>query len=112
MGECMACSDNVVRAGLTPKLKDVETLVKMLTYKCTLPEITRGKKLDACTLLYVPPVDDFAIEVIEISAGSQYVLKDVRSPSVILTLNGSGILQQGSVQSLPISFGKTAFMSA
>jgi len=30
--ECMACSDNVVRAGLTPKLKDVSTLVAMLTY--------------------------------------------------------------------------------
>ena len=30
--ECMACSDNVVRAGLTPKLKDVDNLVEMLTY--------------------------------------------------------------------------------
>ncbi len=31
--ECMACSDNVVRAGLTPKYKDVSTLCEMLTYK-------------------------------------------------------------------------------
>lgn len=31
--ECMALSDNVVRAGLTPKFKDVETLCSMLTYK-------------------------------------------------------------------------------
>lgn len=31
--ECMATSDNVVRAGLTPKLKDVPTLVSMLTYR-------------------------------------------------------------------------------
>ena len=30
--ECMAASDNVVRAGLTPKFKDVETLTSMLTY--------------------------------------------------------------------------------
>jgi mannose-6-phosphate isomerase len=30
--ECMAASDNVVRAGLTPKFKDVDTLVNMLTY--------------------------------------------------------------------------------
>lgn len=30
--ECMACSDNVVRAGLTPKFKDKDTLVDMLTY--------------------------------------------------------------------------------
>lgn len=30
--ECMACSDNVVRAGLTPKFKDVGLLCRMLTY--------------------------------------------------------------------------------
>ncbi len=30
--ECMATSDNVVRAGLTPKLRDVDVLVEMLTY--------------------------------------------------------------------------------
>lgn len=29
--ECMASSDNVVRCGLTPKLKDVDTLLEMLT---------------------------------------------------------------------------------
>lgn len=31
--ECMATSDNVVRAGLTPKYIDVPTLCSMLTYK-------------------------------------------------------------------------------
>ena len=30
--EVMACSDNVVRAGLTAKFKDVSNLVNMLTY--------------------------------------------------------------------------------
>jgi len=31
--ECMACSDNVVRVALTPKYKDIPTLIQMLTYK-------------------------------------------------------------------------------
>ena len=31
--ECMATSDNVVRAGLTPKHLDIQTLCSMLTYK-------------------------------------------------------------------------------
>ena len=31
--ECMAASDNVVRAGLTPKYMDVKILCSMLTYK-------------------------------------------------------------------------------
>ena len=111
--ECMACSDNVVRAGLTPKLKDVDTLVKMLTYKSTLPEVTRGEKLDANCTLYVPPVEDFAIEVIEIAPGQSYFLQDVRSPSVLLTLEGSGYMEQNqNVKPLQVSFGKAAFMSA
>lgn len=110
--ECMACSDNVVRAGLTPKLKDVDTLVKMLTYKCTMPQVTRGRKKDKNCTLYVPPIEDFAMEIIELAPGETYKLLDVRSPSVILTLNGSGVLKQGRVQTLPISFGKAAFMSA
>ena len=32
--ECMSTSDNVVRAGLTPKFKDVQTFCEMLTYEC------------------------------------------------------------------------------
>ena len=30
--ECMASSDNVVRAGFTPKYQDISTLTSMLTY--------------------------------------------------------------------------------
>ena len=40
--ECMATSDNVVRAGLTPKYRDVQTLCSMLTYNqvsCFTPSI-------------------------------------------------------------------------
>ena len=40
--ECMACSDNVVRAGLTPKFKDVDNLVSMLTYSMGGPTINAG----------------------------------------------------------------------
>lgn len=110
--ECMACSDNVVRAGLTPKLKDVDTLVKMLTYKCTTPTITRGLRKDHCCTLYVPPIEDFAMEIIEVKPGNSYDLHDVRSPSVLLTLHGSGVLKQNWVQKMPVTFGKAAFMSA
>lgn len=65
----MACSDNVVRAGLTPKFIDVDTLVSMLTYQCTAPE----EKLfwpcveDTYTYVYQPPVPDFAVAHIKVS---------------------------------------------
>lgn len=38
--EVMACSDNVIRAGLTPKFKDVDTLCSSLTYECGAPDVS------------------------------------------------------------------------
>merc|ERR1712183_470588 len=108
----MACPDNVVRAGLTYKMKDVETLLRMLSYKSGRPEITKGTKKDANTLLYIPSVEDFAIEIIHVDVGSRYIIKNVKSPSIILTLHGSGILQQPNMKLLTISFGKSFFVSA
>ena len=110
--ECMACSDNVVRAGLTPKLKDVDTLVNMLTYKCCMPEITMGACIDECTLRYCPPVRDFCIEIITVPPGQVYEIEDVASPSVLLTLDGEASLKQHNVCSLDVSFGSAAFVSA
>ena len=110
--ECMACSDNVVRAGLTPKLKDVPTLVNMLTYKCCMPAISKGEQIDKCLLRYCPPVEDFCVEIITVPPGQVYELDDVASPSVLLTLDGEACLKQSDVCSLDVSFGSSAFCSA
>merc|ERR1712023_98666 len=64
--ECMACSDNVVRAGLTPKLIDVDTLVGMLEY---VPSTATERKFKPDIVkqenyvkeIYSPPVWDFAV---------------------------------------------------
>ena len=62
--ECMACSDNVVRAGLTPKFKDVPTLVDMLTYTQGGPNIDGGIPTgDARIQRYTPPVPEFEVRV-------------------------------------------------
>lgn len=59
----MACSDNVVRAGLTPKHIDVPTLVKMLDYSSyTYEELLFNPKVeDAYSCIWRPPVPDFAV---------------------------------------------------
>ncbi|CAK7344331.1 unnamed protein product [Dovyalis caffra] len=49
--ECMATSDNVVRAGLTPKHRDIQTLCSMLTYKQGFPEILKGFPLSPSIFL-------------------------------------------------------------
>ena len=71
--EIMACSDNVVRAGLTPKLRDTDTLVSMLTYSQPGHKnaayhpgnLLDGVVLDAHSRLYSPPdpaVSEFQME--------------------------------------------------
>lgn len=66
----MACSDNTVRAGLTPKFIDVLTLCEMLNYT---PAPSSSKifpavqsPLDPSVFLYDPPVPDFTLMRIEV----------------------------------------------
>lgn len=68
--ECMACSDNTVRAGLTPKYIDVNTLCEMLSYSPApasskiFPSVQDAS--DPCVSLYDPPVPDFAVMRIQV----------------------------------------------
>ncbi len=66
--ECMACSDNVVRAGLTPKYKDVSTLISMLDYTMQPTQLVQQHRLSTHVFLYAPSnCDEFGVERIEIN---------------------------------------------
>ena len=73
----MANSDNVVRAGLTPKFKDVERLLEMLDYTSMQGDSLRfppTQSLDAVPegvhlLSFIPPVSEFAVDVILVRPG-------------------------------------------
>lgn len=66
----MACSDNTVRAGLTPKFIDVSTLCEMLNYSPApasskiFPSVQDPS--DPCVFLYDPPVPDFTVMRIQV----------------------------------------------
>ena len=66
----MACSDNVVRAGLTPKFKDVPTLCSMLNYTCKPAKenlyASRPDADDPYVTVYNPPVEDFGVNRIQV----------------------------------------------
>lgn len=57
--ECMATSDNVVRAGLTPKFKDIDTLVKILDIGFEAPAIMRPESNDI--YVYETPANEFIL---------------------------------------------------
>lgn len=61
--ECMSLSDNVVRAGLTSKHKDVEVLLEMMSYRDDLLDelVNVGERVMPNVVKYDPPVDDFIV---------------------------------------------------
>ncbi|KAF8780026.1 hypothetical protein HU200_001992 [Digitaria exilis] len=95
--ECMATSDNVVRAGLTPKYRDVQTLCSMLTYKQAFPEILRGVPVQPHVRRYTPPFDEFEVDCCLVPPGEPVVIFPVPGPSIFLVMTGEGELQADSL---------------
>jgi len=93
LAECMACSDNVIRSGLTPKFKDVDLLCECLTYSTGRAPVDYGRKLDQCTTLYTPPVPEFEMMRINLSANSVYTLKQAKTPMLMVIIEGAGTVQ-------------------
>lgn len=66
----MACSDNTIRAGLTPKFKDVSRLCEMLTYRTGTPDdnkfIPKVDPNDSHVTIYTPPVPEFVVRKVEV----------------------------------------------
>jgi len=86
--ECMASSDNVVRAGLTSKRIDVQTLLQMLNYRSGVPAIIHPRKWSDRIYHYPVPVTDF--RVFEITPQEEPAkLFEVRSPTILLVFEDS-----------------------
>jgi mannose-6-phosphate isomerase len=108
--ECMASSDNVVRAGFTPKFKDVDTLTSMLTYNYAPIE---QQKMDAVDYPYVtlnavaysksgevrlydPPIEEFAVvRSVLRGEGAKATFDAVQGPSIVICTEGTGKISVG-----------------
>jgi mannose-6-phosphate isomerase len=86
--ECMANSDNVVRAGLTGKFKDVRTLLEILTYRfAEYPIINREQKADG--VVYHTGAEEFEITAFQKDPGFDAMFDSGGGPAVILITGGS-----------------------
>ncbi|WP_054180750.1 mannose-6-phosphate isomerase [Trabulsiella odontotermitis] len=108
--EVMANSDNVLRAGLTPKYIDIPELVanvkfvaKPATELLTQPQ-KQGPELD-----FPIPVDDFAFSLHDLSAQETSLTQP--SAAILFCVEGEAVLSKGS-QRLVLRPGESAFVSA
>ncbi|XP_050374427.1 mannose-6-phosphate isomerase 1-like [Argentina anserina] len=93
--ECMATSDNVVRAGLTSKQIDVQTLLSMLKYRQGAPEIMQGVSMNAYTKRFVPPFEEFEVDSCNLPHSASVVFPAVIGPSLFLVTGGKGRFDAG-----------------
>ncbi|KAJ2305426.1 Mannose-6-phosphate isomerase [Coemansia sp. RSA 2706] len=108
--ECMATSDNVVRAGLTPKLRDVPVLVDMLTYDYGLPaHKLLQPRVDGAHAIYDPPIDEFTVVRSRVAVGQSAALPALQGPQIVLVAEGQGQLVTGD-ETLPLSPGLVYFV--
>lgn len=115
--EVMATSDNVVRAGLTPKFKDVPVLVKMLTYAAGPPLPPVITRLGPSVVRYTPPVKEFMLERVEVAPGDAapaVSLPTLAGGSVLVVLAGDGWLRRagGDAEDLWPLYGGTVYYLA
>lgn len=88
--ECMATSDNVIRAGLTPKFKDTEVLCRSLTYHQGRPAVLTGEVVHDHIKLYRPPFDEFEVQLVEVPPSETVRMPVNQGPVLLLVQEGSG----------------------
>lgn len=93
--ECMANSDNVVRAGLTPKFKDIKTLTEIMRFDNRNLEIIQTSEDNFYA--YKTPADEFVVNKFT-SANKQeeFTINSNERINIILLVEGNGVLTAGN----------------
>ena len=112
--ECMANSDNVVRAGLTGKYKDVRTLLEIIKYDFKHYDIMNsGQTADDIT--YRTKADEFEISAYRKPAGFKASLHTENKPVVVLISDGNVEMKwsaEGKIYTEEYSKGDSFFIPA
>lgn len=111
--ECMANSDNVVRAGLTPKFQDVNALMEILDYGCQ-PVVFRDVDPDD-TLSYHVHADEFCVSRRVLMPGKGFAT-DSRTVVLLFLVKGEAAVkyslnekiewQKGQALLIPAAVGR------
>lgn len=111
--ECMATSDNVIRAGLTPKLRDIPNLVSGLTYEPAehTKHLVKASKFSDNTLLFNPPVPEFSVLHVELDGKKTEAHPAIDGPSIAVVSGGSGAIKWGN-EELKLGKGNVFFIGA
>ena len=107
--EIMAASDNVLRAGLTPKHVDVAELLRIMDDAAVPPiRIAPEHMSEAVSTFYVP-VDDFELSVVHLRDATTIEKLRSRGPRTVVCLEGAVEVFAGGRRE-PLNSGQAVFV--
>ncbi|MFE5580362.1 mannose-6-phosphate isomerase, class I [Kitasatospora sp. NPDC056531] len=110
--ELQANSDNVLRAGLTPKHIDVPELLKVVVFEPDAARVVRPVPVAATPgeQLYPVPIDEFRLSRFELDGVEREI--DGRTPQILLCTEGAVRLTAADGTALDLARGQSAFLPA
>ncbi|MBT0773769.1 mannose-6-phosphate isomerase, class I [Kineosporia sp. J2-2] len=105
--ELLANSDNVLRAGLTPKHVDVPELLRLVDPAVEVP-VVAPRPLGDGVYVYDTPVPEFRLHRIE--AGDAEVTLPGEGPRIVLCLTGSAVLRRAGGESVKLEPSRSCFL--
>ena len=107
--ELMACSDNVIRGGLTPKHVDIEQLLKIIDCSEIIPQIIAPAPKNQ-VYTYPTPIADFALSNMPYAKNTEISDRTLNG-SILLVMAGEISLEVAQ-QKLTLKQGQAAFIEA
>ena len=107
--ELMACSDNVIRGGLTPKHVDIEQLLKIIDCSEIVPQIIAPAPQNQ-VYTYPTPIADFALSNMPYAKNTE--ISDRTLNGTILLVMAGEISLEAAQQKLTLKQGQAAFIEA
>lgn len=107
--ELMACSDNVIRGGLTPKHVDIEQLLKIIDCSEIIPQIIAPAPKNQ-VYTYPTPIADFALSNMPYAKNTEISDRTLNG-TILLVMTGK-ITLEAAQQKLTLKQGQAAFIEA
>ncbi|MBF0287067.1 MAG: mannose-6-phosphate isomerase, class I [SAR324 cluster bacterium] len=109
--ECMANSDNAIRAGITSKYKDVKQLLSELSYDDHAPQLSSGIVDSQYVTRFPTDAEEFEMQEIKLPKNRSLLQGKHPVPSILLTLSGQGKISSNH-GNLMIKKGSAVFVGA
>ena len=108
--ELMACSDNVIRGGLTPKHIDIPELLRVVDCREVIPQLIDIADENQAIFTYATPAKDFALSQIRYQPNNKFKLNS-STAEILFVMQGELKITAENTE-LTLKQGESAFIGA